>query len=345
MAKNEYRVGAFAVLAIVLLRLAIGIQFLGAGIEKLDPSFTSEHFLRGATGPMADYYKSMAPYPHDFDNLADKPWPESFQYEEERRYYDSRTGEVQESRTTYDDLGFIPAPTEAYGPWIAKIAEDWNDIAHEFKKLPGLSEEQRTAIDETYEAHYRSLAYFAEVERGSFEEWHHEVERLEKLKEERKNDDAPYMAGRIADKKSETAGMWRPLLAGVKAEEELYKADLKGLLTDEQLKSATLTERAKGALNPPGPLATVNSGVMWFTLVVGFLLITGLFTRLTSVAAAGFLLSVMSTQPIWAEGVVDLAKALFPYQGIEIFALLVLAGLGAGRWAGLDGVLFGRKDD
>ncbi|WP_145247555.1 DoxX family protein [Aeoliella mucimassa] len=298
---------------------------------------------------MAEFYQSMAPLPHDWDTLAEEPWPESFNFDHERRYFGATKDDpamiVREVKTKTDDLGFIPEPTEAYGPWIAQVAKDWKATAEQFKKIPGITDEQKAEIDSTYEAHYRALAYFAEMNRGAFEEWHHELDRLEDLKEERKNDDAPYMAERISDKKSETTGKWRPLLGGVGIEEDLYKSDLKSLLTDEQLDKTSVKQRSEAILNPPAEVKSIDRVVTWFTLGVGVLLITGLFTRLTSVAAAGFLLSVMSTQPVWVEGVPSLAVALFPYQGIEFFALLVLAGLGAGRWAGLDGVLFGRKED
>jgi len=61
------------------------------------------------------------------------------------------------------------------------------------------------------------------------------------------------------------------------------------------------------------------------------LLILGLFTRPAAIAAAGFLLSVILMQPPWVDGAVPTY-----YQAVEMFALLVLAVVGAGRYAGLD---------
>jgi len=66
---------------------------------------------------------------------------------------------------------------------------------------------------------------------------------------------------------------------------------------------------------------------------VGLLLIAGLFTRVACLAGAGFLASVLASQPYWATG----AKLDFAYyQIVELIALLVLAAVGAGRFAGLD---------
>jgi hypothetical protein len=62
---------------------------------------------------------------------------------------------------------------------------------------------------------------------------------------------------------------------------------------------------------------------------------------LAAVVGALFLLSVIAAQPPWVTG----ASPTY-YQTVECAALLVLAGTGAGRWAGLDYfgyLLFGRR--
>jgi uncharacterized membrane protein YphA (DoxX/SURF4 family) len=71
-----------------------------------------------------------------------------------------------------------------------------------------------------------------------------------------------------------------------------------------------------------------------FDLLVGAFLICGLFTRITSLAAAIFLASIIGTQWPGAPGAMPTH-----YQVVEMFALLVLAALGAGRFAGLDFLL------
>ena len=80
-------------------------------------------------------------------------------------------------------------------------------------------------------------------------------------------------------------------------------------------------------------LTQINRTVTWFTLIVGGLLIVGLFSRLAAFAGALFLLSVMASQPPWVDGA---RLDYFPYQLVELFALLALAVIPAGRWAGLD---------
>jgi uncharacterized membrane protein YphA (DoxX/SURF4 family) len=101
---------------------------------------------------------------------------------------------------------------------------------------------------------------------------------------------------------------------------------------------ATKEQRAVTApvsLPKPGALPLqsdmVDKIIPIFDMVIGILLIVGLLTRVASLAAAGFLLSVVlsqfpgfpGTQPTY-------------FQAVEVLACLVLFGTDAGRFAGLD---------
>lgn len=77
----------------------------------------------------------------------------------------------------------------------------------------------------------------------------------------------------------------------------------------------------------------VDHAVTWVVLGVGVLLLLGLFVPLASMVGAGFLLSVIATQPFWAP---DANLSYAYYQLVEIAALLLLAAWGAGQFAGLD---------
>jgi uncharacterized membrane protein YphA (DoxX/SURF4 family) len=88
----------------------------------------------------------------------------------------------------------------------------------------------------------------------------------------------------------------------------------------------------------------------WFLLVVGILLMVGLFTRLSCFSAAGFLLLTVLTQPSlpWipappnAEG----NYLVINKNVIEMVALLALMTTRSGRWFGLDAIVswaFGRR--
>ncbi|HTN75011.1 MAG TPA: DoxX family protein [Pirellulaceae bacterium] len=108
-----------------------------------------------------------------------------------------------------------------------------------------------------------------------------------------------------------------------------YERDMNALATDEQ--------RSEGPIKIPRvgrrslDSVAVDAIIPYFDLTIGILLILGLFTRVASICGALFLASVVLSQ--W-----PLAPDAGPsiYQAIEMFALLVLAGTAAGRFAGLD---------
>lgn len=79
----------------------------------------------------------------------------------------------------------------------------------------------------------------------------------------------------------------------------------------------------------------VNRIVPYFDLVIGILLLLGLFSRLASVAGVFFLLGILGTQLPWVPG----AANTFP-QWIECIGLLVIAATGAGRFGGIDGLIW-----
>jgi uncharacterized membrane protein YphA (DoxX/SURF4 family) len=75
----------------------------------------------------------------------------------------------------------------------------------------------------------------------------------------------------------------------------------------------------------------IDQIIPYFDLLVGACLILGLFTRVSALAGAGFLASIVATQWPGAAGALPTY-----YQVIEMLGMLVLAAFGAGRFAGLD---------
>ena len=57
----NYRLGWFALLTIMALRVGVGMHFYGEGAKKLDKQkpFTSQYFLAAAKGPLAEHYHKM----------------------------------------------------------------------------------------------------------------------------------------------------------------------------------------------------------------------------------------------------------------------------------------------
>ncbi len=336
--------GFFGVAFLVALRVLIGVQFLTAGIDKLDPSFSSAGFLRSASGPLAGFYQSQAPLPHQWDQYLLSPLPPGESFESERVYLDrdkkTKAWIVGKKRTKIDRVGHIPFPTDAYGPWAGQVASDWYEVVKQFQGLPGISDEQQQASEAEFNNAYYRLARFMEEHRGDLADYHHEASRLSEMKREAANGSPPFAKERIKAKKAQVEAIPRPWVAEVAALEEGFYESLAALPTDEQTE---LAAQASGVLYPATTLHRIDNLVKWLTLIVGVCLIVGFCTRLAAVAGAAFLVSIISTQPPWVEGIAANVKLIVGYQGIEVLALLLLAAIGAGAWAGLDGLIWGRK--
>lgn len=109
-----------------------------------------------------------------------------------------------------------------------------------------------------------------------------------------------------------------------------YEEDQNRIATDVQ-------RQAHGFLNFVKPrtnridTSVIDRIIPLFDLIVGLCLLFGLFTPVAALAAAGFLGSVFLSQLPPSSG-----PGSTYYQLIESMACLVLAGTGAGRFAGID---------
>ncbi|MBT4864133.1 MAG: DoxX family protein, partial [Planctomycetaceae bacterium] len=137
------------------------------------------------------------------------------------------------------------------------------------------------------------------------------------------------------------------------AEIQLMRADLvgpiKALDTELKVKARKLLTAKQLARGPvPTPMVGIalkDQLTMWALLIIGVLLMTGLFSRLSAVAAAGLLMSFYLAMPPWP-GFVEFQAAAGPEHSyivnknlIEIFALLAIAALPTGQWFGLDAII------
>lgn len=120
-----------------------------------------------------------------------------------------------------------------------------------------------------------------------------------------------------------------------KLESEL-KEEAAGLLTREQL--------ARGSIPPENtPLHRANMQAMWGLLILGPLLIVGLFTRGAALLGAVMMLMFYLVMPPWPgvpqppgpEHSFIINKNL-----IECMALLAIAALPSGSWFGIDGIVY-----
>jgi len=157
--------------------------------------------------------------------------------------------------------------------------------------------------------------------------------RLEKLESDANRSGVESLVGQTATIRAEWNKKIAPTFKQIDATWKNYEL--------AQNKVATL---AQAELRPPYKLGVprsqrmdtsiINVIVPYFDIAIGICLLLGLFTPVAALAAAGFLGSVFLSQYPPATG-----PASSTYQLIEGMACLVLAGTGAGRFAGLDFVI------
>jgi uncharacterized membrane protein YphA (DoxX/SURF4 family) len=180
---------------------------------------------------------------------------------------------------------------------------------------------------------------------------------------------------RLAAKKADVAQLRTSLANDLKAKTEEYlERPLKALLNENEvlLLAGASTAGLLGAADGEGPLlvaSTLYRGrlempeakatlpepeghtrqwwldrvTVWFLIVVGGLLMVGLFTRLDCVLLAGFLFTTFLLWPPfpWLPAS-PLSEGNYAYVNknlIEMLALLALATTASGRWFGLDALL------
>ncbi|HEX3599841.1 MAG TPA: DoxX family protein, partial [Lacipirellulaceae bacterium] len=184
--------------------------------------------------------------------------------------------------------------------------------------------------------------FFAESEQDIVD-YRHELWRLNEWRQSPEAGGLPFLSQRIAAKNSETAAKAAGWKEEVHALEDGLHHDLDSLLTPEQRAQPATASAFDAAIADENQhkLDFINIVATAVTIGVGACLILGFFTRLASLAGALFLFGVIASQPFWIAGTAPTIN-----QCVELAALLVLAGTGAGRWAGMDGclrALFGRR--
>ena len=107
---------------------------------------------------------------------------------------------------------------------------------------------------------------------------------------------------------------------------------------------ATASQLGAGPLpRPPGPSGWIDQAIQWALTAIGICLVVGLFTPAAAVAAAAQLAMFYLASPPWPGLPAAALGGHYLYIDrnlIEMFAALVIATTGTGRWAGLDAFLF-----
>jgi uncharacterized membrane protein YphA (DoxX/SURF4 family) len=356
MADRRRYLGSFAIMALVMLRLVIGWHFFREGTQKLQYdrrngtfrlAFTSEGFLNQAKGPLAFLYRAQAPDVHGWQEhlAARENLPPSEEQAAEQVRWQAADDRRRAEAVKKGEVATVEfSPFTPYYSWAERISQDWRATLDKFKAIPALNDEQRSKAEAALQARLQQLKDYLASEAEAIGEYRHELWRLEKWRKAPEAGAVPFHDQRIATKAAETSGRVAAWINQVKAFDTDFLNDLRSLLTTEQRQLALTTTAVEEALSDPrqNSLRVVDISVTVLTIGVGICLLLGMFTRLAALAGALFLLAVIGSQPPWLPD----AAPTMP-NVIEFFSLLVLAGTGAGRWAGLDFLtyaLFHRKN-
>jgi uncharacterized membrane protein YphA (DoxX/SURF4 family) len=309
---------------LVLLRVAIGWHCLVEGLDKLqNPAWSSEAYLRESVGPLAGTFRELAG-----DRLLDKlvvahkdqlPAALAVDYDAFTEAFIAHHGldSTQSERAReMARQGKSKALT-----WLNSGTETVEKIA---PYPPALNVEMTMA---------ERLTEYGRLQKKV-------VDAEQFLPTDDKDLQKRFTAAK-AD-----AGKWRAgLAASYNAQFTAFKKSLQDVLTPEQKKDATsVPEPIALPRDAWGPLQWSDQAVKWGLVAVGSGLILGLFTRLSSLAAALLLTSfflAMPPLPGWPESPRLEGHYLFINKTlIEILALGALTFLPTGRWAGVDALIY-----
>lgn len=335
-------------LAIIALRLVVGFHFYKEGVNKIQYGFDAQYFLKGAKGPFKDLFLSMTDDANGRMQLGitetlDKDGKTDFLIGNDRTF--AVWDDFVEKATKYYAFGSpeLIAEIEAEVADFEKLAAGEDDSAarartrvEELKNQIETIEAQPERVAEALEAHQWELEDWVNANRVSVLAWYRTGGRLDGFERD----------GADRDQVALDVSSLRGQVDSIEQDRTKEMTKWKGEVADiwdsleTQINSIAVGKqfRESGELPLHRPYAQknsrhdlVNKVIPWFDVTVGVLLILGLFTRWASLAAAGFLFSVLLTQPFWVPG-----AAPTHYQAIEMVACLVLFAVSAGRFGGLD---------
>ena len=340
--KVSFWTGVFIV-AVVILRMAIGCHFLYEGLWKMDPAngFSAKGFLGIAKGPTAELYYKMLP---DLTGVERLQMAEAVEGE----MVDGKFVAGQSQGWTLPV--FETAWFKYYDKYLAKYGLDQESAA-----------EQRKKTDAVFNQYIGSLRECTLEQRDAIRELMGSRKRFE-AKQKLKTDGAEHQKVWDWDTKLKLRNEG-DAMASVP---EKMGANMQLALWDE----LTPQQKALGELPPiaygsnyipgisfiqkipvikefavPSRMGLLDLCVTIGLSAIGLCLILGLCTRLAALGGAIFMVNVVLTQFPWptvyphAPEVVGHSMVVSK-DTVELLALILLIILPAGRWGGLDWFLW-----
>ena len=338
-----------AFVALMLLRITVGFHFFKEGTDKIQNGFTAEYFLKAAKGPLAPFFHSMLDDPNDawkFGLTEDEDGKKNVDPELAFALWDDF---VDRAKTYYrfgdeELIQNLESRREELKNEILR-ARNSQDASVNTRELESLRQDaadsiailknQRQQAKDILEAHVDELGYWMDVNRIELLAYFETADRENGF--DRDGDSKEKVAVYVDSLRDQVTSIsydrnkQKSGWAGeVGAMWDSFESQINGLATDVQTKKPPL-ELHRPFEQKHSKLQLINKIIPWFDVIVGGLLMIGLFTRLASFCGAAFLLSVIATQPPWIPG----TQSTYLY-AIEFMALVVIFSTVAGRMGGLD---------
>jgi uncharacterized membrane protein YphA (DoxX/SURF4 family) len=304
---------------LVLLRITIGWHFLYEGVWKIAnrDTFSAEPFLTQAKGPLAPVFYAMVP---DLD------------------------GKVR-LQVVKDKEGQTRVVSPAY-------QQAWERARDDFIRYYGMDEKQAKAAGETCQRFVTGLQNYLDENKSAILAYLDSLKRFENEEKASPNNGAHFQRERLWERQQKLRAEVAAWLRQMDAMGEAYKLGLWNLLNEDQKAKGMLKVPLCETQRLPVPVPFIatrsellNVVVTYSLTAIGLCLILGFFTRLANLGGALFLAFVVMTQWPWPTVVPKtpeiVGHALFVDKNfVEMMAMLALAALPVGRWAGLDYFLY-----
>ncbi|WP_233903435.1 DoxX family protein [Stieleria maiorica] len=226
-------------------------------------------------------------------------------------------------KTVWDYDGTVRRDPEFTRWWL----EMYRDRAADYYTF---GDKERAIANEALEALLKNHQAVLDEYADDLEEYDLGRARIEALKTQDDRVGVESLAGQIETVQKENDAKLKPALAALDELWAGYEGTINSLAAPNQRQLSPPLELVKPR-TAMVDTSVINRFVPYFDLAVGWCLLLGLFTPVAALAAAGFLGSVFLSQYPPGTG-----PTSSNYQLIECMACLVLAGTGAGRFAGLD---------
>ena len=284
--------------------------------------------------------KSTEKVSPDKKAAADKPEPAANEPAGDEKSAEKKAADAKTSAKEKDSAKKDASSRSAiYEPWLKAAVADWKADVEKAAEYYHFDEKQKAKANELVADAKRRMQDDLDDFEPDIRLYRQLLARAQAMSRSQGADTIPNEVARNAAAQQNPLGerglngQSSPLAttpaawqSDAQAVEQLFHDQVRSLLTKDQQEMTAPSTSA-------GRLHNIDVGIGWLLMVVGGLLIVGLFTRVAAVVGALFLLSIICAQPPW------LATSVQTYtynQVVEMLALFALATTPVGRWGGLD---------